>query len=86
MQYWWITFVQVEGNVNPAATCVAAESEEKARELASTGGCVVDTCKILPYPADPMLNPGDSNCPAFCWTPQECAGRTSCPKRRACSE
>lgn len=46
--------------------------------------------KVLPYPADPIIwqfcHPVYGKCPPFCYTPTECAGRTSCPKRRACSE
>jgi hypothetical protein len=39
----------------------------------------------LPYDASPMLKayPG---CMTLCYTPHQCKGRSSCPKRRACSE
>lgn len=39
---------------------------------------------VLPYPADPQLTKGD--CPPFCFSPEQCKGRTACPKNYACSE
>jgi len=41
--------------------------------------------KRLPYPANPRLGK-QSNCPAFCYSPKQCAGHSSCPKSYACSE
>lgn len=44
----------------------------------------------LPYPANPRLNkvehPKYGACPSFCYTPEQCKGRSSCPKSYACSE
>ena len=46
--------------------------------------------RVLPYPADPVVwqldHPIDGKIPTFCYKPRECAGRTSCPQRRACTE
>lgn len=39
----------------------------------------------LPYPANPRWVKA-SDCPSFCYTPKQCAGRSSCPKSYACSE
>lgn len=45
----------------------------------------------LPYPADPRLRVVGIGsqwgpCPSFCWRPQECAGRGSCPRPISCTE
>lgn len=41
--------------------------------------------KSLPYGASPSFGSGDRG-GNFCYTPRECAGRSSCPKRYSCSE
>ena len=48
-------------------------------------GSVVVHADTLPYPANPIFQKL-SGCPAFCSTPQQCKGKTACPKRYACSE
>ena len=44
----------------------------------------------LPYPANPIIwqfeHPLSGKCPAFCHSPRECKGRSSCPKSYACTE
>lgn len=45
----------------------------------------VATIQVLPYPASPQIGT-TSGCPAFCWSPKECAGHGACPKNYACSE
>jgi hypothetical protein len=46
--------------------------------------------KPLPYPATPIIwqfdHPVYGKCPAFCYSPKQCAGRTSCPKSHACDD
>lgn len=46
--------------------------------------------KSLPYPATPVIwqldHPVNGKCPSFCFRPNECAGHTSCPQRRSCTE
>jgi len=78
---WWITFA------DRAAACVYGGTEAQARELAAKSG-TVETVTTLPYPARPRLDDregwGDDQCPSFCYTPTECAGRTFCQKRRSC--
>lgn len=72
---WWIVSKKV---------CVEAPTREEAAKLAST---TVDDVKALPYPASPRIaSPHASDCPSFCYTPEFCAGGTSCPKGYACSE
>lgn len=45
-------------------------------------GVTVISVQSLPYAANPQF--GVDKSPDFCWTPNECAGRGSCPKSRSC--
>jgi len=86
---YWITF---KGR---GSACVEAAGVEAAKAVAAklTDAEVVDA-KLLPYPAEPRLNKHQHEftdgrkrvCPSFCYSPRECAGRSSCPQRYACSE
>ena len=78
MRPWWVEFV-----LGPPG-CVEANSEDQAREVAVRHGAV-KSVKPLPYPANPRLG-STSNCPSFCWQPRDCAGKTSCPRPRACDD
>lgn len=49
-------------------------------------GVSVTNCQALPYDASPVIGPGAKNAYTLCYSPNECAGHGSCPKRRACSE
>lgn len=85
MNSYWLTF---EGR-KPA--CVEAGDEESAAISGfSLTGAKVLTCKVLPYPALPRLNPYKDPqygvCPAFCYTPEKCAGFTSCPGSYSCTD
>ena len=49
----------------------------------------VESIDTLPYPASPIKTdkPGEESYEwTLCYTPNECCGKTSCPKSRACSE
>lgn len=46
----------------------------------------IESISPLPYPADPRIKTGEDECPSFCFTPEMCAGRHSCPRSYACSE
>ena len=59
---------------------VRADVRARAEKLGK-----VKTIETLPYPAVPVLDQR-SNCPAFCWNPNTCQGRTSCPRRRSCDD
>jgi len=76
---FWVTFTNRQASV-----CVEASSVEAARIVASEVG-PVDQVRDLPYPASPRLG-AQSDCPAFCYAPDTCAGRSACPKSYACSE
>lgn len=80
MRPFWVTFK------TKASACIEAKSEDEARTLgAELRGDEVTRAQILPYPALPRLGV-QSDCPSFCHSPRQCAGRTSCPQNYACSE
>lgn len=85
MRAYWLKF---EGK---PAGCVEAASEEDAKRIgAEAMGVAVLECSSLPYPANPRINkhihPGHGPCPSFCYSPEQCKGRTSCPQRIGCVE
>lgn len=45
-------------------------------------GVTVKEVQSLPYAANPQF--GVDRSPNFCYTPEQCAGRSSCPKSRSC--
>ena len=71
----------------PMAVCVEAESADAAkRKLEETGWEGKCTAvKTLPYPADPRVGE-QSETPSFCWQPNSCAGRSSCPRSVSCTD
>lgn len=79
MTYYWVKFT------DGSAGCVSAPDRASAMR-AVQGREGVASCDILPYPALPVLHtaPGDT-CPPFCWSPETCRGRSSCPRAYACS-
>ena len=81
MNPYWIKF-----ETGPSG-CVEAANEEEALKLASqiTGRKAVKA-ETLPYPATPRLNPSPDSMPSFCWDPENCKGRRSCPKHISCIE
>jgi hypothetical protein len=92
MKTFWITFT------DGSEACCQGLSEYHTKQLAEhltgkkVGGgpykCL--TMKPLPYPAEPCIwkytDPIIPACPSFCFDPKQCAGRTSCPRRYACTE
>ena len=92
MKAFWLTFT------DGSQVCCEGESAYSAKMIAEhlTGKTVIgnryadDGAQTLPYPAHPLIwqfeHPVSGKCPPFCYTPKECAGRSSCPKNRACSE
>ena len=92
MKTFWLTFT------DGSQGCCQGESDFDAKRIAEklTGKTVkggkydnIDA-KPLPYPAAPVIwqldHPVVGKCPEFCYSPKQCAGRTSCPKSYACSE
>ncbi len=76
---WWVSFA----TRGPA--CVLAVDELSAGDIAAElTKCVVTKIQRLPYKATPVLNGSPDY--AFCWKPNECAGRSSCPRRPSCTD
>lgn len=68
------------------AYCVEATSPEEAKRIyMELKNRVPQSCVTIPYPANPRLGP-QSDTPAFCMRPNECAGMGSCPREYACTE
>lgn len=91
MAFWVILDNDSQGCVDLGYADRSAERAikpaERAIELAerATGKKVVDWWTI-PYPATPLIV-SETNCPTFCYDPKgSCRGKSSCPKRFACSE
>jgi len=92
MQGFWLTFTDgsqgyCEGENEYDAKVIAEKSTGKK----VGGGEFRDiAAKTLPYPSKPVIwqfdHPVNGKRPTFCFCPQECAGKTSCPQRYACSE
>lgn len=82
---YWVTFN------NHAAGCITCATEEDPVAIAREFGDL-RTIDSLPYPANPVLrrralrDEKDVHCPEFCYSPNQCKGRTACPKNYACSE
>lgn len=82
--FFWATF---EGRSGGEFVYAMEGGEAAARAIAEQKGAVV-SLKTLPYPSKDL--PPDARFPqgfpGFCYSPGQCAGRSSCPKRYACSE
>lgn len=82
---WWVEFETRSPGcleaLNPAAAIALAEQ---------LTGVTPNACHLLPYPATPRLNLAEHAsygiCPAFCYSPNICKGRSSCPRGPACTE
>lgn len=79
MNFYWVKFID-----RPSA-CFEAMSVVDAFAAAHAHGTPTEA-KSLPYPASPKLGDWISTCPPFCFQPEKCGGRTSCPRNIACSE
>lgn len=92
MQSFWLTFTD-----GSKACCQGANAYD-AKKIAEhmtgkkvAGGEYRDfSAEPLPYPADPCIwkfeHPIDGPTPCFCFNPRQCAGNTSCPQPRSCTE
>lgn len=92
MKTFWVTFTdKSEGCCEGQDAFDCKRIAEKVTGKKVAGGEYKDfAIKELPYPANPIIwqfdHPCHGKCPAFCHSPKTCAGKTSCPKRYACSE
>lgn len=91
MQGFWLTFTDgssgyCEGNGEYDAKTIA----EKLTGKTVGGGKFKDIeAEKLPYPANPVIwqldHPVNGKCPAFCYKPGQCKGKTSCPQSPSCT-
>lgn len=93
MHGFWIKFTDgsrgyCEGQNAYDAACIAEHLTGKTVD----GGPKKYEPKLdgLPYPANPIIwqldHPIHGKTPPFCYQPDTCCGRTSCPQRRSCVE
>lgn len=92
MKSFWLTFT------DGSEACCEGQNEYDAKIIAEkftgktvAGGKYRDiAAKELPYPATPVIwqfdHPVNGKCPTFCFRPKQCAGSSSCPRDRACTE
>ena len=67
--------------------CDGASRHHAMAKAAEVTGKTVIEAHTIPYPAEPTIFKDPQNdCPPFCTTPSQCAGRTSCPKPHACND
>lgn len=90
----WVTFEDGSG------ACAEIPKGTKQNEitafvnaLEATKGRKLSSWAMLPYPANPRLNPEDhftsdgrniGPCPSFCYSPKTCRGKSCCPKAPSC--
>lgn len=77
---FWLEF----SNREPA--CIMAPTEVDAVRDAKEMGLHVVASFPLPYPATPRLDSFTSHYWSFCYRPERCKGRLSCPNNPCCTE
>lgn len=93
MQGYWIKFTdETKGyceGVNAYDAVLIAEKLTGKTAVVGDNKYQPDI-KTLPYPATPIIwqldHPVNGKCPAFCFRPDQCCGKTSCPQNRSCTE
>lgn len=92
MAAWWLTLtreVEFRGRTRKTYSVDAKDENDACRIAAEKLHIVpgeVASCKRLPYPAEPRINYTGESMPSFCFQPEQCCGRSSCPRAIACSE
>ncbi len=91
---WWVNFTDGSaGCVEFPKGLSPMKRAEFIEELPTANGRKVQEIRPLPYPANPRLNRPDifgtdgvnyGPCPSFCHRPNECAGKSSCPRSPSC--
>lgn len=92
MKGFWVTFTDgTQGYCEGESEYDAARIAEHFRPGKKVGGGPYQdfTMKTLPYPASPVIwqndHPIHGKCPPFCYRPEDCAGRASCPRDPSCT-
>ena len=99
MRAYWITFIDgtkacCEGQSGWDAKLIAEHLTGKKVQpkVAEPSAWQAEDYLIepLPYPAGPILwqldHPVHGKCPNFCYTPEQCAGKSHCHRDPACTE
>lgn len=91
MQGFWLKFTDgTSGYCEGSSAFDAKLIAEKLTGKTVSGPQYNPDAKQLPYPALPIIwqldHPVNGKCPAFCFAPNQCAGNSSCPQRRSCTE
>ena len=75
------------GGKRQSAYCIEATDEAGVAAIVKTvlPDASILATSTLPYPAQPRLGPR-SDIPSFCYSPNECAGKSCCPKNYACDD
>ncbi len=90
MQGYWMTFTDgskgyCEGESPYDAKCIA----EKLTGKSVPGDKWKPDFPVLPYPAEPVIwqldHPVRGKCPPFCYKPEQCKGKGSCPHNPCCT-
>lgn len=94
MNGYWVTFTDgssgyCQGQNAFDAVNIAEHLTKKTVKLPEGGSKYDPKLPSLPYPAKPIIwqfdHPVHGMTPDFCYTPRECAGRTSCPRGPSCT-
>lgn len=81
MTAWWIHFT------DGTKACVEAPNTKAATGKAqAAAGKTVARINSLPYPSPLVIGTRETDCPAFCYKPEECVGRSTCPRDYACND
>lgn len=85
MNTFWIVFE------DGTAGCCQGINQQHAKSIAlKLKEKIVAEVFTLPYPATPVIwqfdDPVHGETPTFCTTPNQCKGRTACPKSYSCTE
>ena len=93
MESYWITFEDgskacCQGqSAYDAKTIAAHVSGKKVKENGDIYGPT--GAEILPYPASPIIwefdHPAHGKTPHFCYKPEQCKGKRSCPHNPCCT-
>jgi hypothetical protein len=92
MNGYWLTFTDgSHGYCQGSNAYDAKKIAEKLTGKKVAGGEYKDiSAAALPYPASPVIwqldHPVSGKCPEFCYSPEKCCGKTSCPQKYSCTE
>ncbi len=83
--FFWVRFEdRASGTIEGDGGSLGLEAATTdARERAGEFG-TVHALDVLPYPSEPRLDVR-SECPSFCYRPNQCKGRTACPTAPSCT-